>query len=59
LLNPAKARTRIGDRLAKPFHAENAIIHRNDRTHRSLTAVVAKQTFSQANLLLTNIFTDQ
>jgi len=59
LLNPAKARTRIVDRLAKPFHAENGITHRNDRTHRIITAVVAQQPFSQGNLLLTIILTDR
>jgi hypothetical protein len=59
LRNPAEARTRIVNRLAKPFHAGNAIIHRNDCTHQVLTTVVAQQPSSQANLLLTFIFTDR
>jgi hypothetical protein len=59
LRNPARASKGIVDRLAKPFHAEHAIILRNDRTHRIITAVVAQQPFSQANLLLTIILTDR
>lgn len=34
LRDPAEARTRRVDRLATPFQAENAIICRNDGTHR-------------------------
>ena len=48
---PAEASTWIVNGLSKLFHAENAIICRHDGTHRIITAIVAKEAFSRANLM--------
>ena len=51
LRDPAEASTWIVNGLSKLFHAENAIICRHDGTHRIITALVAKEAFSRANLM--------
>ena len=51
LRDPAEASTWIVNGMAKLFHAENAIICRHDGTRRIITAVVAKEAFSRANLI--------
>lgn len=51
LRDPAEASAWIVDRIANLFHAENAILCRHDGTRRIITAVVAKEPFSRANLM--------
>jgi DNA-binding CsgD family transcriptional regulator len=51
LRTTAEASAWIVNGLAKLFHAENAILCRHDGTRRILTAVVAKEPFSRANLM--------
>ena len=51
LQSTAETSERIVNGLAELFHAENAILCRHDGASRILTAVVAKEPFSKANLM--------
>lgn len=51
LRDMAEASTWIVNGLAKLFQAENAILCRHDGTRRIITALVAKEPFSRANLM--------